>query len=309
VALFILRRLAALLPVLLGVTLVVFAMLWLAPGDPLLALVGESAQGMSKSALEELRRAHGLDRGPLVQYLGYIADLARGDLGVSVRSGQPVSQEVLSRFPATLLLAGSAMLVAVALGLTLGVLAAVYRRSVVDHLAVLLALLGVSVPVFWSGLLLMLLFALDLGWLPASGYGTWKHLVLPALAVGFSSAAFIARITRASMIETLRQDYVRTATAKGLGKSAVRLRHALRNALLPVVTVVGLQFGGLLGGAVLTETVFAWPGIGRMLVDAIGARDLPLVQGSVLFIAVMFILMNLLVDVSYAVLNPKVRYE
>lgn len=308
-ALFILRRLAALLPVLLGVTLVVFAMLWLAPGDPLLALVGESAQGMSKSALEELRRAHGLDRGPLVQYLGYIADLAWGDLGVSVRSGQPVSQEVLSRFPATLLLAGSAMLVAVALGLTLGVLAAVYRRSVVDHLAVLLALLGVSVPVFWSGLLLMLLFALDLGWLPASGYGTWKHLVLPALAVGFSSAAFIARITRASMIETLRQDYVRTATAKGLGKSAVRLRHALRNALLPVVTVVGLQFGGLLGGAVLTETVFAWPGIGRMLVDAIGARDLPLVQGSVLFIAVMFILMNLLVDVSYAVLNPKVRYE
>jgi len=309
VALFVLRRLVALLPVLLGVTLVVFAMLWLAPGDPLLALVGESAQGMSKSALEELRKAHGLDRGPLVQYVSYLGDLVRGDLGTSVRSGQPVSQEVLSRFPATLLLAGSAMLVAIALGLSLGVLAAVYRRTVVDHLAVLVALLGVSVPVFWSGLLLMLLFALDLGWLPASGYGSWKHLVLPAVAVGFSSAAFIARITRASMIETLRQDYVRTATAKGLGLSAVRIRHALRNALLPVVTVVGLQFGGLLGGAVLTETVFAWPGIGRMLVDAIGARDLPLVQGSVLFIAVIFIVMNLLVDVSYAVLNPKVRYE
>lgn len=308
-ALFVLRRLVALLPVLLGVTLVVFAMLWLAPGDPLLALVGESAQGMSKSALEELRKAHGLDRGPLVQYVSYLGDLVRGDLGTSVRSGQPVSQEVLSRFPATLLLAGSAMLVAIALGLSLGVLAAVYRRTVVDHLAVLVALLGVSVPVFWSGLLLMLLFALDLGWLPASGYGSWKHLVLPAVAVGFSSAAFIARITRASMIETLRQDYVRTATAKGLGLSAVRIRHALRNALLPVVTVVGLQFGGLLGGAVLTETVFAWPGIGRMLVDAIGARDLPLVQGSVLFIAVIFIVMNLLVDVSYAVLNPKVRYE
>ncbi len=308
-ALFVLRRLVALLPVLLGVTLVVFAMLWLAPGDPLLALVGESAQGMSKSALEELRKAHGLDRGPLVQYVSYLGDLVRGDLGTSVRSGQPVSQEVLSRFPATLLLAGSAMLVAIALGLSLGVLAAVYRRTVVDHLTVLVALLGVSVPVFWSGLLLMLLFALDLGWLPASGYGSWKHLVLPAVAVGFSSAAFIARITRASMIETLRQDYVRTATAKGLGLSAVRIRHALRNALLPVVTVVGLQFGGLLGGAVLTETVFAWPGIGRMLVDAIGARDLPLVQGSVLFIAVIFIVMNLLVDVSYAVLNPKVRYE
>lgn len=306
---FVARRLVALVPVLLGVTLVVFGMLWLAPGDPLLALVGESAQGISRSALEELRRAHGLDRGPLIQYVTYLGDLVRGDLGNSVRSGQPVVQEVLSRFPATLLLAGSAMLVAVALGLSLGVLAAVYRRTVIDHVAVLVALLGVSVPVFWSGLLLMLFFALDLGWLPASGYGTWKHLILPAVAVGFSSAAFIARITRASMIETLRQDYVRTASAKGLGLAAVRLRHALRNALLPVVTVVGLQFGGLLGGAVLTETVFAWPGIGRMLVDAIVARDLPLVQGSVLFIAVVFILVNLLVDVSYAMLNPKVRYD
>lgn len=306
---FVARRLVALVPVLLGVTLVVFGMLWLAPGDPLLALVGESAQGISRSALEELRRAHGLDRGPLIQYVTYLSDLVRGDLGNSVRSGQPVVQEVLSRFPATLLLAGSAMLVAVALGLSLGVLAAVYRRTVIDHVAVLVALLGVSVPVFWSGLLLMLFFALDLGWLPASGYGTWKHLILPAVAVGFSSAAFIARITRASMIETLRQDYVRTASAKGLGLAAVRLRHALRNALLPVVTVVGLQFGGLLGGAVLTETVFAWPGIGRMLVDAIVARDLPLVQGSVLFIAVVFILVNLLVDVSYAMLNPKVRYD
>jgi ABC-type dipeptide/oligopeptide/nickel transport system permease component len=307
--LYVLRRLAATVPVLLGVTLVVFAMLWLAPGDPVLALVGESAQGMSKEALDALRKAHGLDRGPIVQYLDYLYGLVRGDLGVSVRSSQPVAGEVLSRFPATLLLAGSAMAVAIALGMTLGVLAAVYRRTWVDHLAVLVALLGVSVPVFWSGLLLMLLFSLDLGWLPASGYGTWRHLVLPAAAVGFSSAAFIARITRASMIETLRQDYVRTATAKGLGAAAVRLRHALRNALLPVVTVVGLQFGGLLGGAVLTETVFAWPGIGRMLVDAITSRDLPLVQGSVLFIAVVFIVMNLLVDVSYALLNPKVRYD
>lgn len=307
--LYVLRRLVAMVPVLLGVTLVVFAMLWLAPGDPVLALVGESAQGMSREALDALRKVHGLDRGPIVQYLDYLYGLVRGDLGTSVRSSQPVAAELLSRFPATILLAGSAMAVAILLGMTLGVLAAVYRRTWVDHLAVLVALLGVSVPVFWSGLLLMLLFALDLGWLPASGYGTWRHLVLPATAVGFSSAAFIARITRASMIETLRQDYVRTATAKGLGASAVRLRHALRNALLPVVTVVGLQFGGLLGGAVLTETVFAWPGIGRLLVDAITSRDLPLVQGSVLFIAVVFIVMNLLVDVSYAFLNPKVRYD
>lgn len=305
---YIVRRLLGLAPVLLGVALLVFAMLWIAPGDPVLALVGESAQGMSREALEELRSAYGLDRGFVPQFVDYLVRLARGDLGTSIRSGQPVLTEVGMRFPATALLAASAMAVAVALGMTLGVLAAIHRRTWIDHAAVVLALLGVSVPVFWSGLVLMLVFALNLGWLPASGYGGWRHLLMPAFAVGFSSSAFIARITRASMIETLRQDYVRTAHAKGLAPRVVH-RHALRNALLPVVTVVGLQFGGLLGGAVLTETVFAWPGVGRMLVDAIRARDLPLVQGTVLVIATVFILVNLLVDVSYAALNPKVRYD
>lgn len=307
--LYVLRRIVGLVPVLLGVTILVFLMLRLAPGDPVLALLGDSAQGISREALDELRETHGFNRNPVIQYLDYLFGAVRGDLGTSLRSGQAVTTEVLSRFPATLQLAGAAITIAVLLGLTLGVLAAVFRRTWVDHVAVVVALLGVSVPVFWSGLLLMLLFALRLQWLPASGYGSWRHLLLPAVAVGFSSAAFIARITRASVIETLRTDYVRTAQAKGVGAVKVLLKHALRNALLPVVTVVGLEFGGLLGGAILTETVFAWPGVGRLLVDSITTRDLALVQGAVLFIAIMFIVVNLLVDLSYALLNPRVRYD
>lgn len=306
---YIARRILGLVPVLLGVAFLVFTMLWIAPGDPVVALLGDAAQGIGSDALAELRRSYGLDRPFLVQFGSYLGDVLRGDLGVSIRSSQTVLSEITSRFPATLALAGSAMLVAILIGMVFGVLAAVYRGTIVDHVAVVIALLGVSVPVFWSGLVLMLVFSLYLDWLPASGFGSWRHLLMPAAAVGFSSAAFIARITRASLIEALRQDYVRTARSKGLSSRDVRLKHALRNALLPVVTVVGLQFGGLLGGAVLTETVFAWPGVGRMLVDAIRTRDMPLVQGTVLFVAVVFILVNLVVDLSYAALNPKVRYE
>lgn len=306
---FVVGRVLGLVPVLLGVTVFVFAMVWLAPGDPLLALVGESAQGIDPQALEALRRAYGLDRPLPLQYLEYVGNLLRGDLGQSIRSGQPVTFEILERFPATLLLAGSGMAIAVLIGLTLGVLAAVYRRTWIDYVAVVVALAGVSIPVFWSGLVLMQVFALRLEMLPASGYGTFRHLILPASAIGFASAAFIARLTRASMIETLRQDYVRTAQAKGLSRARVDLKHALRNALLPTVTVMGLQFGSLLGGAVLTETVFAWPGVGRLIVDAIQTRDLPLVQGAVLFVATLFILVNLTVDISYALLNPRIRYD
>jgi len=305
----VLRRLVGLVPVLLGVTLLVFAMVWVSPGDPVLAILGESAQGIDRASLEELRRAYGLDRPLAVQYLDYLGSVLQGDLGVSVRSGRTVVAEIATRLPATLLLAGAGMTIAIAIGLSLGVVAALRRGTWIDYLAVLVALLGVSVPVFWSGLLMMMLFALTLEWLPASGIGSWRHLVMPAAAIGFASSAFIARITRSSMVDVLRQDYVRTARAKGLPPARVDLGHALRNALLPVVTVVGLQFGSLLGGAVLTETVFAWPGIGRMLVDAIRSRDLPLVQGTVLFVATGFILVNLLVDLSYAALNPRIRYD
>lgn len=306
---FILERLIGLIPVLLGVSLLVFGLTWLAPGDPVVALVGESAQGISREALEDLRRSYGLDRPLLVQYGDYLWAILRGDLGRSLRSGLAVRQEIAMRFPATLRLTLAGMAVAITLGLSLGICAAIYQRTLLDYLAVVLALLGVSVPVFWSGLVMMLIFSLQLGWLPASGSGSWRHMVMPALAIGFASSAFIARITRSSMIEVLRYDYVRTARAKGLTPGHVNLRHAFRNALLPVVTVVGLQFGSLLGGAVLTETVFAYPGIGRMLVDAIRARDLPLIQGTVLFVSLVFVLLNLLVDISYAALNPKIRYE
>lgn len=303
-----LGRLAGTVPVLFGVTLLVFAMAWVTPGDPVIALLGESAQGISQTARDELRRELGLDRPWPVQYLGYVGGLVRGDFGTSIRSRRPVLREVADRLPATAELALAALAIAVAVGVTLGVLAAVYQRTWIDGLAIAVALVGVSVPVFWSGFVLMLVFALDLGWLPASGRGTWRHLVLPAVTVGVSSAAFIARITRGAVLETLAQDYVRTAHAKGVARGRVIVRHALRNALLPIVTVVGLQLGGLLGGAVLTETVFAWPGVGRMLVDAIVARDLPLVQGAVLVVSLLFILVNLAVDLSYAAINPRVRY-
>src|SRR5690625_247799 len=284
-------------------------MTWVTPGDPVLAIIGEAAQGIGSEQLEELRTAYGLDRPLPVQYADYIGGLLQGDLGTSIRSRQQVIDEIMLRLPATLQLTLAGMGVALLIGLPLGILAAIYRRTFIDYTAIVVALAGVSIPVFWSGLILMIIFSLNLGWLPASGMGTWQHLVMPAVAIGFSSSAFIARITRSSMIETLRQDYVRTAHAKGASATRVHLRHAFRNALLPVVTVVGLQFGGLLGGAVLTETIFAWPGVGRMLVDAIRTRDLPLIQGTVLFIALIFMLINLLVDLSYAALNPKIRYD
>ena len=305
---YVLRRLVGTVPVLLGVTLVVFAMTWLTPGDPVVALLGESAQGITGPARDALRRELGLDRPWPVQYLEYVRGLAQGDLGMSVRSRRPVMREVLDRLPATAELALAGLAIAVVVGVSLGVAAALRKRTWVDALAIAVALVGVSVPVFWSGFLLMLVFSLELGWLPASGRGTARHLVLPALTVGIASAAFIARITRGAVLETLGQDYVRTARAKGVVERVVVVRHALRNALLPIVTVIGLQLGSLLGGAVLTETVFAWPGVGRMLVDAILARDLPLVQGSVLVVSLIFILINLVVDLSYAAINPRVRY-
>ena len=305
---YLLGRLLGTAPVLFGVTLLVFAMTWLTPGDPVVALLGETAQGISAEGRDDLRRQLGLDRPWPVQYVEYVTGLLQGDLGTSIRSRRPVFDEVLDRLPATAELALAGLAIAVVVGVSLGVAAAVRKRTWVDALAIAVALVGVSVPVFWSGFLLMLVFALELGWLPASGRGTWQHLLLPALTVGISSAAFIARITRGAVLETLGQDYVRTARAKGVAARRVVVHHALRNALLPIVTVVGLQLGSLLGGAVLTETVFAWPGVGRMLVDAILARDLPLVQGSVLVVSLLFILVNLTVDLSYAAINPKVRY-
>ncbi|HEY8497260.1 MAG TPA: nickel ABC transporter permease [Limnochordales bacterium] len=303
---YILRRLALMLPVLLGVSIVVFAMVRLIPGDPARVMAGEAA---SKEVVEMIRQQLGLNEHPVIQYWIFLKKLARGDLGRSTLSRLPVTDELKSALPATLQLAVASMVIATALGVSTGVLSAVRPNSWVDALSMFIALVGVSMPVFWLGLMLMLLFSLHLGWFPTAGHGTWHHLVLPSITLGLSSAAIIARMTRSSMLEVLRQDYVRTARAKGVPERGVVLRHAFRNALIPVVTVMGLQFGNLLGGAVLTETVFAWPGIGRLMVGAITGRDYPVVQGAVLAVAVGFILVNLLVDVLYAYIDPTIRYD
>jgi ABC-type dipeptide/oligopeptide/nickel transport system permease component len=306
---FLAQRLTLLVPVLLGVSLVAFILLHLTPGDPARVLLGELGQGASQEEITRLRQALGLDAPLVVQYGRFVWRAAQGDLGRSLRTGAPVLDEVLARAPFTLALTAVSLAVAIAVGLPAGVLSAAYRGSALDHGAMLLALFGVSLPVFWLGLLLMLVFALALGWLPASGFGTWQHLVLPSVTLGLASSALIARMTRSSLLEVLGADYVRTAHAKGLAARVVLLRHALRNALIPVVTVIGLQLGGLLGGAVLTETVFAWPGMGRLAVNAIYSRDIPLVQGTILFTAVAFVVINLAVDALYALLDPRVRYD
>jgi peptide/nickel transport system permease protein/oligopeptide transport system permease protein len=300
------KRLLLTLPVLFGVSFVVFAMVRLIPGDPAEIIAGQAA---TRELVEGIRRDLGLDRPILVQYVDFLLNLLEGDLGHSIRSRIPVTVELAVRVPNTVILALSGIAVATLVGVPAGIVSAVKPYSVIDTLVMLVALAGLSMPVFWSGLMLILIFAVVLGWLPAVGTGTPAHVVLPAVTVGMTSAAIIARITRSSMLEVLRSDYVRTARAKGLSEGLVINRHALRNALIPVVTVIGLQMGTLLSGAVLTESVFAWPGVGRLIVEGILARDYPLVQGAVLVVALSFVLVNLLVDVLYAAVDPRIRYE
>jgi ABC-type dipeptide/oligopeptide/nickel transport system permease component len=300
------RRLALTLPVLLGVATLVFALIHLIPGDPAQAILGETA---SEQEIAALRTRLGLDRPLIEQYGGFLASAVRGDLGTSLRSNAPVAQEITDRLPATLELAGAAMFVAIAFSLPLGIMAAVRRGTFVDHAATTVALAGVSIPNFWLGPLLALVFAVELGWLPVSGRGTLANLVLPAVSLGAALAAILARMTRASLLEELREPYVQAARARGASHSRAVLRHAFRNSLIPVVTLIGLQFGAVLTGAVITETIFAWPGIGRLLIQSISFRDYPIVQGCVLFIAVIYVGMNLLTDLVYGVLDPRIRYE
>lgn len=300
------KRLLSLVPVVFGVTLLVFVLLKLTPGDPLVALLGEDAQGIGADELARLRDAYGLNDPWYAQYLRFLGDFATGQLA-SIRTGVPVLTDIFARFPYTLGLTTVALAAAVALAVPLGILAAVKRGGFWDALAMTVVLLGTSIPSFWLAVMLMLIFSLNLGWLPASGSGGPAYLVLPAVTLAFGSVALILRMTRASLLETLDQDYVRTARAKGLRRSGV-LRHALRNALVPVVTVVGLEFGGLLGGAAITESIFAWPGLGRLTLQAIQARDVHLVQGITIFVAVLYTFVNLAVDLVYAALNPKVQY-
>ena len=303
---FLARRLVLTIPVLLGVATLVFSLIHLIPGDPALAMLGEAAP---QSDVEELRRQLGLDRPLVQQYAAFLAGLVKGDLGTSLRTGLPVTEQIVERMPATFELAAAAMLVAILFSMPLGIAAAVRRGTVVDHAAMTVSLAGVSVPNFWLGPLLAIVFAVELGWLPVSGRGTWAHLVLPAVSLGAALAAILARMTRATMLEELREPYVQAARARGVSRSRAVMRHAFRNSLIPVVTLVGLQFGAVLTGAVITETIFAWPGIGRLLIQSIGFRDYPLVQGCILLIALTYVAVNLLTDMLYGVLDPRIRYE
>ena len=304
--LFVARRLALSIPVLLGVATLVFALIHLIPGDPAQAMLGEAA---SPADVEALRQRLGLHRPLLEQYGRFLGGLVRGDLGTSLRTGEPVAQQIRLRVPATMELSAAAMLVAVGVAIPLGVLAAVRRGTAVDTASMALALAGISVPNFWLGPLLAIVFAVQLQWLPVSGRGTWAHLVLPAVSLGAGLAAILARMTRATLIEELRELYVQAARSRGVPHVRAVLGHALRNGLIPVVTLLGLQFGNVLTGAVVTETVFAWPGIGRLLIQSIGFRDYPVVQGCILFIATTYVLVNLATDLAYGALDPRIRLQ
>ncbi|MBT2687146.1 ABC transporter permease [Bacillus sp. ISL-47] len=301
---FLMRRLVQIIPVLLGVTLMVFFIMQMVPGDPAVLVAGE---GASDEQVEAIRHDLGLDQPIFVQYLDYVGNVVKGDLGESIRTSRPVLDEILVRLPITLELAFWSIVITVVLGVLIGIIAATKQNSFTDVGLMMVALLGVSLPNFWLGLMLIIYFSVELQWFPVAGWGTFSHVILPALTLGTGGAAIVARMTRASMLEVIRQDYIRTAKAKGVRQRLIIYKHALKNALIPVITVVGLQFGALLGGTVLTESVFAINGVGRLIIDAIRMRDLPLVQGSILFVSVLFVIVNLLVDLSYRFLNKRVE--
>ncbi len=303
---FLARRFLLTIPVLLGVATLVFALIHLIPGDPVRAMLGD---GAPEESVIELRGKLGLDRPLYQQYGIFLKDLARGDLGTSLRTNEPVVAAIAARLPATFELAGASMLVAIVIAIPLGIVAAVGAGTFVDHLATTLALIGISMPNIWLGPLLAIIFAVELGWLPVSGRGTLGQLILPALTLGAPLAAVLARMTRASVIDELRELYVTAARARGLSRTRAVVRHAFRNSLIPIVTVLGLQCGAVLTGAVITETIFAWPGVGRLLIQSIGFRDYPLVQGCILLIAVTYVSVNLLTDLAYGLLDPRIRYE
>ncbi|MGI6686713.1 MAG: ABC transporter permease [Bacillota bacterium] len=310
---FLVRRLLAVLPTLIGVTIIAFLILHLTPGDPARLIGGPDA---TEADLQTIRIQLGLDQPLLVQYWEFISGLFTGDLGESWYMRVPVNQLISEALPRSLELIVAAMILATVIGVLCGVIAAKWRNSIIDRLTMLGAMVGISMPNFWLGQLLILWISVKLGWLPVSGLGNnpWsidglRHLILPAVAAAVPSAAYLARLTRSTMLEIMRQDYIRTARAKGLAEAIVLLKHALRNTLIPVVTLIGMQFGSLLGEAVIVETVFAWPGLGRLIINATFSRDFPVVQGGVVVIAVAFIIINILVDISYKFLDPKVSLD
>lgn len=311
---YLMRRLIAMIPVLAVVAVVSFAIVHMAPGDPVLMILGEDA---TPTDIENLRRQLGLDRSLPVQFANYIGQLLRGDLGTSLFFSEPVARSILQRAEPTLFLTLMALTIALVLGLLMGVLAAVNRNTIIDQAVLVLSLFGVTMPNFWLGLNLILLFSVTLGWLPTSGYvslatggigGVLRSLLLPALALGFSQAALISRMTRSSVLEVLNHDYIRTARAKGVLPRMILMRHALRNALIPVLTVAGITLATLIGGSVVIETVFAIPGVGSLTIQSIFRRDYPVIQGTLIVVAALYVLVNLLVDLVYAWLDPRISY-
>ena len=298
-----LKKILLLIPTVFGVVTLVFLLRPMIPGDPIDYMLGENAMPADREAL---RAEFGLDKPVLEQYGIFLSKLARGDLGRSIHTRRPVVDMILERYPATLALAVTALLVALAVALPLGVISAVKRNTVLDNLSMLGALLGISMPNFWLGPLLIIFFSINLGWLPVSGAGGLAHLVLPALTLGTSMAAILTRMTRSSMLEVINEDYVTTARAKGLSPMKVIFKHAFKNAVIPILTLVGLQFGGLLAGSIITETIFSWPGIGSLVVNAIYSRDFPLLQGLVMTIALSYVVVNLLTDLCYAKADPRI---
>lgn len=301
---FVAKRILVIIPTLLGIVFIVFGIMALTPGDPAKVILGEKA---TPEAIEKLNKEMGLDKPFLVRYANYVLDLLRGDMGKSYRSGREVSKEILSRLPTTIRLTIGAIMVAVCLGIPLGILSAVKQYSFFDIAGTMTAMMAASIPAFWLALLFVLLFSLKLGWLPSNGSDTFKHFILPSLSLAIPTAASLLRLTRTQMLETIRQDYIRTARAKGQVERKITFRHALKNALLPVVTVVGMEFGFLLGGAVICEQVYSINGLGTLIIDAIRMKDVPQVTGSALFLAFFFMLVMLVVDILYAYIDPRIR--
>ncbi len=303
---YVLKRLFSLIPVLFGVVTAVFLLAHLIPGDPVDIMLGETAQPAQK---EELRKYLKLDLPLHEQYLEYLKGLSSGNLGTSIRSRKPVIEEILLRFPATLELAIASIIVAILISFPAGIIAAIKRDTSYDHGSLLFSLIGLSMPNFWLGPILILIFSIKLDLLPVSGRAGIAHIILPALTMGVGMSAILTRLIRSSMLDELTQDYVRTAVAKGVTRKRVVLFHILKNSMIPVLTVLGLQFGALLAGSIITETIFSWPGIGRLTIHAINSRDYPLVQGCVLFIALFYVLVNLVTDLVYGLFDPRIRYE
>ena len=309
---YIIKRLILLIPILLLVTLISFSLLFIIPGDPAETILTGPGGGADPKAVEEFRIKMGLDKPIYIQYFTWLNDILHGNLGYSYLSKRPVIDTILSRFHATLKLAIVSLIISLMISIPLGIISAIKQYSAIDNVSMAGALLGVSMPNFWQGLLLILLFAVTLGWLPVAGYGDHgdlEHMILPAITLGTSSAAITTRLMRSTMLETINQDYIQAARAKGLSERVVIGKHALKNALIPVVTMIGLNFGYLLDGSVVVETIFAWPGIGLLMVESIYLRDYPMIQGCILFVAIIFIFVNLMVDILYTYLDPRICYE